>query len=173
MISLVKNTMMRNHAQFKIKDNVKVYGFDAKKIKTYKDYLKLKNKEKYLVVEGKNLIVNVGLNFIKDLLTATVTGSITHCGVGSNSTAAAATDTDLNTAIGSRLAITNRYSGGTGIAKFDTFYASGDNNGTWLETIIATASAGANAFARKIIGSFVKSSSNTAVVGWTITITAI
>ena len=175
MIFSELKAMRGANSQVRLEANVEIYTFAASEIRSYDDYKKLtKNElEGHLHFKGKNLVLNGGLNFIKDLLTAATTGSVTHNGVGSSSQAVVPGDTDLITAIGSRLAITNRYSGGTGIGKFDTFYASSDNNGTWRETIIATASTGANAFARKVITDFVKATTNTAVVSWTITKTAV
>jgi len=175
MISSELKSMRGANSQVRLEANVEIYTFDADEIRSYDDYKKLTKDELegHLHFKGKNLVVNTGLNFIKDLLTAATTGSITHNGVGSSSTAVVADDTDLITAIGSRLAITNRYSGGTGIGKFDTFYASTDNNGTWRETIMATASTGANAFARKVITDFTKATTNTAVAAWTLTGTGV
>ena len=162
---------MENKAQFKIEGNVEIYSFPADRYPTYES-IKNIDKKPYLIDKGDNMVVDYGLDFIKNLLTAATTGSILYNGVGSSSTAVTSADTDLNTAIGSRVAIQTTYSGGTGIAKFDTFYTAGDNNGTWNESIISPSSSGANAFARKILAStYTKSTSNTALISWTITIT--
>lgn len=162
---------MENKAQFKITGNVEIYSFPADKFPTYQS-IKGIDKKQYLIDKGDNMVVDYGLDFIKNLLTATTTGSILYNGVGSSSTTVTSADTDLNTAIGSRLAIQTIYSGGTGIAKFDTFYTAGDNNGTWNETIISSSSSGANAFARKILSAtYTKATTNTALITWTITIT--
>ena len=162
---------MENKAQFKIEGNVEIYSFPADKFPTLES-IKNIDKKPYLIDRGDNMVVDYGLDFIKNLITATTTGSILYNGVGSSSTAVTSADTDLGTAIGSRLAIQTVYSGGTGIAKFDTFYTAGDNNGTWNESIISPSISGANAFARKILVSpYTKSTSNTALISWTITIT--
>ena len=162
---------MENKAQINISGNVELYSFPADK---FPDYESIKNidKSKYLIDKGDNMVVDYGLDFIKNLLLAVTTGSILYSGVGSSSTAVTSADTNLGTAIGSRLLIQTVYSGGTGIAKFDTFYTAGDNNGTWNESIISPSSSGANAFARKILVSpYTKATTNTALVSWTITIT--
>ena len=160
-------------SQFSVKDNVKLYAFDAKKVKTYEDYLKLKNKRKYLIDEGCNLVVNQGLNFIRDVMIAETTGSITHTQSGTSSTAVVAGDTALGGAIGSRLAASDRYSGGNGIINIDTFYTAGDNNGTWAEVGAFTASSGGSMIARRILAStFVKATTNTANLAWTFTMTS-
>lgn len=161
------------NAQFRLTANVKIYSHPSDF--TYQDYqlLSERAKEASLVDEGKNLVVNAGLNQIVQLLIGGNTNSITYCGVGSNSTAVTAADTDLNTAIGSRLSITNRYAGTTGVAHFDSFYSSSSNNGTWLETALFDASSSGDMICRKIISSFVKATTNTATVAWTLTISAI
>lgn len=163
--------MEKIKSQINITGNVKLYSFPSDKFPTW-DSIKNIDIEKYKIDEGDNMVVNYGLDFIKNLLTAATTGSLLYTGVGSSTTAVTSSDTDLNTAIGSRLAIQTTYSGGTGIAKFDAFYTAGDNNGSWNEVIISPSSSGANAFARKILTStYTKSTSNTALLNWTITIT--
>ena len=157
----------------KLNSHVKLYSFDSKLVKNYQDYQKLQDKRKYLVDEGNNLVVNQGLNFIRDMMTAVTTGSVTHSQPGTSNTAVNATDTALGGAIGSRLAIQTRYSGGNGVINLDTFYTAGDNNGTWAEAAIFTASSGGSMIARRVLAStFVKSTSNTALLAWAITMTS-
>lgn len=162
---------LKQKAQFKIKGNVSLYSFPSDKFPTYES-IKNIDLEKYKIDVGNNMVVDYGLDFIKNLLTAATTGSLLYNGVGSSTTAVTSADTDLGTAIGSRIAIQTIYSGGTGIAKFDAFYTAGDNNGSWNEAIISPSSSGANAFARKILSStYTKATTNTALLSWTITIT--
>ena len=164
---------IKARSQFSVTDNVKLYAFDSKSVKNYQDYLKLKDKRKYLIDEGNNLVVNQGLNFIRDVMTATTTGSITHTQPGSGSTAVNANDTALVTAIGSRLAASDRYSGGNGIINIDTFYTAGDNNGTWAEVGAFTASTGGSMIARRVLAAtFAKATTNTALLAWTFTMTS-
>ncbi len=160
---------MRNSAQFTLTANVKLYELPANF--TYADYQVLEKHgelDGYLRDEGKNLVVDAGLVYVLGLMTAANSGSFTYCGVGSNSTAVTSGDTTLNTEISSRVAVTNRYLTSLS-AKFDTFFATTDCAGTWLETALFTASSSGTMLCRKIISSFVKSSSNTAVIAWTIT----
>lgn len=158
-------------AKIKLVGNVAVYGLPENF--TYSDYQKLSQRERdqYLVDRGDNLVVDAGMNYIIGLMNATNSGSFTHCAAGSNSTAVTAGDTALNTQIGSRVAVTYRYSTSLN-AKFDTFFSTTDANGTWLETGLFTASSGGSMLCRRVISSFVKSSSNTAVIAWTITFSA-
>lgn len=154
--------------------NVELYAFP--KEFTFDDYLILKKYGElgdYLVDQGHNLAVDAGMNQIIALMIGTNTNSFTHCRVGSGTNAAAAGDTDLQTIIGSGLTITNRYSTSLN-AKFDTFFSTSDNNGTWAETGLATASTGGTLLCRRLFSSsFVKSTSNTAIVAWTITLAAV
>ena len=163
-------------SQFSINGNVELFGFDSKQVATYQDYLKLKKENKLNPIYyncGDNLVVNQGLNFIRDVMIASTTGSITHTQPGTSATAAAASDTALGGAIGSRLAATDRYSGGNGIINIDTFYTAGDNNGTWAEVGAFTASSGGSMIAREVLAStFAKASTNTALLAWAFTMTA-
>ena len=165
---------MEAKAQFKINGNVKIYSFPSDKFPTYESIRCISNDglEQYKQVDGDNMVVNNGLDVIKNYLIGSATTALLYTGVGSSTTAVTSSDTDLITAIGSRMGIQTNYSAGVGIAKFDSFYTASDNNGSWNEAIISTSLSGNNAFARKILSStFVKSSSNTALLNWTITVT--
>jgi len=169
----IQHTNMEHKAQFKLEGNVEIYSFPADRFPNYDSVKKLTEEEKknYLVEKGDNLVVDLGLDQVKDYLIGTDTTSLLYSGVGSGTSTVTTGDTDLETAIGSRLLIQTRYSGGTGIAKFDSFYAAGDNNGSWNEAIIAQAASG-DIFARKLlVSTFTKATTNTAVLAWTITIT--
>lgn len=169
---------MLRKPDLKLKINVDVFGFRANEVKCLQDYYDIladRQLKEHLVYHdiGHNLVTNTGLNQIGNLITGVNTNSYTYNGVGSSASAASATDTDLLTAIGSRVAITNRYVS-SNVAHLDTFYNSVDNNGTWNETIIATASSGANAGARRVLATtFTKSAGNTATIAWSITLTAV
>lgn len=166
---------------------VTVLGFADETITTSKEFVYLYHckdslaffNKKYLkectVYEDTehNLVVNAGLDHICNLLLAASSAtSFTHCAVGSNSTVVVATDTALNTQISTRKTIISRYLVSTGNANFYTFFEKADNAGTWLETGLFTAAAAGTMLARKIITSFAKTTSNAAVILWTITVTA-
>lgn len=171
------NEEFRRKSQIKITGNVNILGFDAKKVKTFDDYLRLKKLgqlEKHTIYKdlGDNLVVNAGLNQIIALIIGSNTTSWGYCGVGSSSTAVTATDTDLNTPI-ARIAVTSPYQV-SNVGHFDTFFSVSQGNGTWNESGIFTASSGGIMLCHKVLGSsFVKSSSNTANVSWQITLTAV
>jgi len=176
MMNKTQKTIMvgKPRGNIKIDDNVRLYEHPA--WFTFEDYKKLTDseKKKMLVDEGRNLIVDAGLNLIGSILANTNAGAyIQYCAVGSNGTAVLNTDTALNTQIDPRVSISNLYSGSTGIFHFDTFFTTTSNNGTWLEAGLFDSSGGGNMLCRKVLSSFVKSSSNTATLAWTITWVAV
>lgn len=164
-------------AQIRITANVDVYGFDKDQVPDYETYLKLKQSgelEKFSIYhdKGENLVVNAGLNQIIALIIGSSSTFWAFTGVGSGSTTPAATDTDLTTPIG-RIGVTNAYQV-SNVGHFDTFFSSTQDNGTWNESGIFTAASSGIMLCHKLLASsFTKSSSNTATVSWTITITAV
>lgn len=164
---------MDSKAKFAIKGNVELYEFPADY--TFDKIQKLNPEEKkaYLKDKGDNLVVDTGLAQIVDLMIGTDTSSFTHCRVGSGTNTPAAGDTDMQTIIGTGLTVTNRYRSGA-VAYFDTFFSTSSNNGTWAETGIANASTGSDLLCRrKFSSTFSKTSSNTALVAWTITLSSV
>lgn len=164
-----------NPAKFILKGNVKLYKFPANF--TYEDFLVLRKYEeldkKYLKDRGDNLVVDGGLAQIVDLMIATNTNSFTHCVVGSGTNAPAAGDTNMQTIIGSGVTITNRYRSGA-VAYFDTFFSTSANNGSWEETGISTTSAGTILLCRrKFSSTFTKAATNTALISWSISLSAV
>ena len=158
--------------KFMISGNVKLYEFSPDF--TFEDYKKLTDEEKqeHLVDEGNNLVVDIGLQQIALLMVGSNTNSFTHCGVGSGTNTPTAGDLDLQTAIG-RNTINDRYRVGL-VANFDTFFGKNDQNGTWEETCLATAASGNNILCRrKFTSTFTKSTSNSSIVAWTITLAAV
>ena len=164
---------MNPQAKFALKGNVELYELPSHY--TYQDYLALKkNNEhiKFLKDKGDNLVVDAGLAQIVDLMIGTDTSSFTHCRVGSGTNTPAAGNTDMQTIIGSGVTVTNRYRSGS-VAYFDTFFSTSSNNGSWEETGIANASTGSDLLCRrKFSSTFTKTSSNTALVAWSITLSA-
>ena len=164
---------MDSKAKFALKGNVELYEFPENF--TYQDYQVLKKHNehgKYLIDKGDNLVVDAGLSQIVDLMVGTDTSSFTHCRVGSGTNTPAAGNTDMQTIIDTGITVTNRYRSGA-VAYFDTFFSTSANNGSWEETGIANASTGSDLLCRrKFSSTFTKASTNTALIAWSITLSA-
>lgn len=170
------------------KGRVSLYAFDPKDVPTYDSLLDLcavtlrvKSRGRWrwvpaldtLLIKPKvrlfqdNLIVNAGLMALANSLTVGPAFLLNYVGVGSSSTAPTATDTDLNTAIGSRVLVTSPYIISPNISVWDTFFGIGANNGNWNESGLFNASSGPTMGSHALFSSqFVKASTNTAVVEW-------
>lgn len=163
-----------NNKQIKLDANVKIYSFGREQVKNLEDFYNLPRHKKilHLVDAGRNLVVDAGLVQIASLMAGTSTAAFGYCGVGGSTTAAAAGQTDLQAPI-ARIATTSNYTV-SGEAHFDTFWSSGQGNGTWNETGIFTAASGGLMLCRKTLGTpFTKSTSNTSVVAWTVALEAV
>lgn len=130
-------------------------------------------------VKSRNKIVDDGLLWINQVLRAASAKSILRTGVGSGTTAVAAGDHELETAIGSRHTINFRFAEGNTKSHYDAFYGDSENNGTWNEAAIYT---GPDAYpddymvARLLVnqpGGFTKDDTLTAVLAWTITLASV
>lgn len=119
----------------------------------------------------KNLIVNTGLNAILDRLVGTSEAVMSHMGLGSSSTAAAAGQTALVSQLGSREAIDSSTVTGSSVAYVCTFEA-GDATGTITEAGIFNASSGGTMLCRSVFSSITKGANDSLNVTWTITVTA-
>ena len=121
------------------------------------------------VIESDNLIVTAGYDLLASVLIGAA--SISYCGVGSGSTAAAADDTDLETAVGARKPITTATRAGA-IALFSTFFSSAENNGTWNEAILATGISGENIISRAVFSTpYLKTNLKKCTLDWNYTLT--
>jgi len=153
--------------------NVKLYEFPPDYTYDYINTLTDDQKSPFLKDRGDNLVVDVGLAQIVDLMIATNTNSFAYCVVGSGTTTPAAGDTNMETIISTGPAVTNRYRAGA-VGYFDTFFSTTANNGSWEETGLSTTAAGTILLCRrKFSATFTKSSANTALVAWTITLAAV
>ena len=156
-------------SQFSVTGNVKLYSFPADF--TYDDFEKLTYEElkSFVVDEGDNLVVDTGLQQMILLMIGNNTNSFTLCGVGTGTGTPVSTDTSLDTSLGTNT-INSRYRVGNTVY-FNTFFGKNDENGSWTETGIFTAGS-VMLCRRKFSSTFVKSTSNAAIVQWTITLTA-
>jgi len=117
---------------------------------------------------GHNLVVNTGLAHIADQLSASPgQGAMSHMGVGTGTTAAAAGDTALETAL-DRNALTSRTDSGAVVTYVGT-WAAGDGTGAITEYGIFNASSGGTMLARYVDSVINKGANDTLVVTWTLT----
>jgi hypothetical protein len=116
-----------------------------------------------------NLVVNEGRVRVALALVSAVSSELSYVGVGSGTNSPAASDTDLQTPLGSRKQITHRWRSGN-TAKFSTFFDSTDNNGTWNECGIFADASGGAMFARALFTDrpIAKDNSKTITVDWEI-----
>ena len=120
-----------------------------------------------------NLVVDAGLNLLRDFLDGDAVTGITHFGYGTGTTAVTAADTALGSQT-ARPALTSK-TGTVSKAWTGTYFLnSGTGNGnTYSEAGLFTASTGGTMFARVILSpAVVKTSSIAVTFSWTINLGA-
>ncbi len=121
-------------------------------------------------IENTNVFVTVGKYWLGDSIIGVKTTTLSYVGVGSGTTPPAIGDTDLETPVGARHIYANRYRSAN-IVTVSTFFASGDNNGTWNECGLFTAITAGDMFCRSSFASpVIKNSSNSQTIDIDITI---
>jgi hypothetical protein len=122
----------------------------------------------------KNLVVNSGLGYITDRMTANTTSVMSHMGVGSDNTSVDPADTDLGTLVGSRKALDSDNRSGSDnesivyIATFDP----GEATGALTEAGIFNASTSGVMLCRTVFSVINKAAGDTLQITWTITLSA-
>jgi len=119
----------------------------------------------------ENLVVSAGLNFICDRMEGTSEAVMSHMGLGSGTTAAAAGQTDLVTLLGSREALDSTTVSTNTITYVASFEA-GDATGAVTEAGIFNASTSGTMLCRVVFSEINKSADDTMSVTWVITLTA-
>jgi hypothetical protein len=124
--------------------------------------------------ELKNLVVNAGLAYIASRMTGTAKDVMSHMGLGSGSTAAAAADTDLGSLLGSREALDSTTISGTNDEKvvYVSSFEAGDATGAVTEAGIFNAATGGDMLCRTVFSVVNKAADDTMSVTWTITLSA-
>ena len=122
----------------------------------------------------KNLVVNTGLAYIVSRMTGTTKAVMSHMGVGSGTTAAAATQTDLVTLLGSREALDSSTIGGTNNENivYQCSFEAGDGTGAITEAGIFNAATSGDMLCRTVVPVVNKASADTMEITWTITLAA-
>jgi len=119
----------------------------------------------------ENLVVSAGLNFICDRMEGTSEAVMSHMGLGSGTTAAAAGDTDLGSLLGSREALDSTTVSSNTITYVASFEA-GDATGAVTEAGIFNASSAGTMLCRVVFSEINKAADDTMSVTWVITLTA-
>ena len=124
--------------------------------------------------EVKNLVVNAGLAYIISRMTGTAKSVMSHMGLGSGTTAAAASQTDLVSLLGSREALDSTTITGSNNEKvqYVSSFEAGDATGAVTEAGIFNASSGGTMLCRTKFNVVNKAADDTMTVTWTITLSA-
>ena len=121
--------------------------------------------------EVDNLIVTTGLNYIASRMKDATATAMTHMGLGSGTTAAAAGDTDLESILGSREALDSTTVTNNTITFIASFEA-GDATGAVTEMGLFNALSGGTMLARVVFSVVNKQADDTMTVTHSISISA-
>lgn len=128
-----------------------------------------------IVTEGENLVVTSGLNQMAQALIGgdTFSASTWYIELGTGTTAVTSSDTALATPSTStwRVATVTEVTSAT--CTIETFYPTTVANGDWTELGLftgATSTAGSGTLFARLLSSWSKTSSQTATVSWTVTL---
>ncbi len=144
-----------------LQDSIKVTG-DLKIVVTGPDG-KVKEEQEY-----KNLVVTTGKNFIASRMKDTTDAAMSHMGIGTGTTAAAAGDTALETQAG-RVSLTSTTVTTNSVAYVATFPA-GTGTGAITEAGIFNASSGGTMLCRTVFPVINKGAADTLGITWTVTV---
>ena len=124
--------------------------------------------------EVKNLVVNKGLEYIASRMKDASKSVMSHMGLGSGTTAAAASQSDLVTLLGSREALDSTTISGSNNEKvvYVSAFEAGDATGAVTEAGIFNAASGGDMLCRTVFSVVNKAADDTMSVTWTITLSA-
>lgn len=122
-----------------------------------------------------NLVVNAGLAYIISRMAGTAKSVMSHMGLGSGTTAAAAGQADLITLLGSREALDSTTIAGTNSEKvvYVASFEAGDATGAVTEAGIFNAASSGDMLCRTVFPVVNKSADDAMTVTWTITLSAV
>jgi len=124
--------------------------------------------------EVKNLVVSAGLAYIASRMKDTTKGAMSHMALGSGTTAAAASQTDLVGLLGSREALDSTSISGSNNEKvvYVASFEAGDATGAVTEAGIFNAATSGDMLCRTVFSVVNKAADDTMCVTWTITLSA-
>jgi hypothetical protein len=127
----------------------------------------LKNGE--VVLEKKNLIVQVGKNFLASAVINSSTSPFVGMAIGTGTTAASTSDTALQTEIARAAFTTSSVS--TNVVSLSNTYAAGVGTGSISEAgIFTNATSGGTMLSHVVFSSIGKGALDTLTINWTITV---
>ena len=118
--------------------------------------------------EVKNLVVDTGLAFIASRMKDATATAMSHMGIGTGNTAAAASDTALGTEA-ARVSLTSTTVTSNAVAYVASF-AAGTGTGAITEAGILNASSGGSLLCRTVFSVVNKGASDSMTITWTVTI---
>jgi hypothetical protein len=124
--------------------------------------------------EIKNLVVNTGLAYIISRMVGTAKNVMSHMGVGSSTTAAAAGNTALGSALGSRVSLDSTTIAGSNNEKvvYVATFGAGAGTGAVTEAGTFNASTSGDMLCRTVFAVVNKAADDTMEITWTITLSA-
>lgn len=122
-----------------------------------------------VVLEKKNLIVQVGKNFLASAVITSSTSPFVAIAIGTGTTAAALGDTTLETEVARAAYTTSSVS--TNVVSLSNTYAAGTGTGAITEAgILNNATSGGTLLSHVVFSAINKGSSDTLTINWTITV---
>jgi hypothetical protein len=116
-----------------------------------------------------NLVVTAGKQYIASRMAGTTSGVMTHMALGSSTSAASLTDTDLLTLVGARVALTSATLSGSSVTYVGTF-GPGVSTGAITEAGIFNASTAGTMLARTVFSVVNKAAGDTLSISWSVSI---
>ena len=122
----------------------------------------------------KNLVVNKGLEYIASRMKDASKSVMSHIAVGSSSTSASATQTDLGSILGSRVSLAGTSISGSNNEKvvYTCTFGAGVSSGAITEAGVFNASSSGDMLCRTVFSTVNKGASDTMSITWTITLSA-
>jgi hypothetical protein len=125
--------------------------------------------------EVKNLVVNAGLAYIISRMVGTAKAVVSHMALGAGTSAAAASQTDLVSILGSREPLDSTTITGTNLEKvqYVATFEPGDATGAVTEAGLFNAASAGDMLCRTVFPVVNKAADDQMAITWTITLSAI
>jgi hypothetical protein len=125
--------------------------------------------------EVDNLVVNAGLAYITSRMVGVAKNVMSHMAVGSGTSAAAAGNTDLGNLLGSRKALDSTTISGANNESviYVCTFSPGEGTGAVTEAGIFNAASSGDMLCRTVFAVVNKAATDTMVITWTITLSAV